>query len=38
LTPVKQWTGRFGIAITIKGWDASKTFNGGTEQPTPAKN
>jgi hypothetical protein len=37
LSPVKRWTGRFGIAITIKGWDASKTLKGGTDQPQPAK-
>lgn len=36
LNPVKRWTARFGIAITIKGWDASKTFKGGQDQPTPA--
>jgi len=35
LTPVKRWTTRFGIAITIKGWDVSKTLAGGQDQPTP---
>ncbi len=35
LTPLKRWTGRFGFAITIKGWDVSKVFSGGTSQPTP---
>jgi hypothetical protein len=36
LTPVKRWTTRFGIAITIKGWDVSKTLTGGQDQPAPA--
>jgi hypothetical protein len=35
LTPVKRWTARFGIAITIKGWDVSKILTGGQDQPTP---
>jgi hypothetical protein len=36
ITPVKRWTTRFGIAITIKGWDVSKLISGGQDQPTPA--
>ncbi len=35
LTPVKRWTSRFGIALTIKGWDISKTVKGGNDTPTP---
>jgi hypothetical protein len=35
LTPVKRWTSRFGIALTIKGWDISKTVKGGSDTPTP---
>lgn len=33
LTPVKRQTARFGIAITIKGWNVSKSTTGGTNQP-----
>lgn len=36
LTPVKRWTTRFGIAITVKGWDVSKLISGGQDQPAPA--
>lgn len=36
LTPVKRWTTRFGIAITIKGWDVSRLITGGQDQPAPA--
>lgn len=37
LTPVTRWTGRFGFAITFKGWDVSKATQGGTEQPATSK-
>jgi len=33
LTPIKRWTGRFGFAITIKGWNVSKAISGGTDSP-----
>jgi hypothetical protein len=35
-TPVKRWTTRFAIAITIKGWDVSKLITGGQDQPAAA--
>jgi hypothetical protein len=35
LTPIKRSTTRFGIAITIRGWDISKSTIGGTDQPAP---
>jgi hypothetical protein len=35
LIPEKRWTGRFGFAITLKGWDVSKAISGGAAQPTP---
>jgi hypothetical protein len=34
LTPVKRWTSRFAVALTIKGWDISKAIKGGTDTPT----
>lgn len=37
LTPSTRWTGRFAIAITVKGWDLSKSLKGGTDQPAPSK-
>jgi hypothetical protein len=37
LNAVTRWTARFGIAITFKGWDVSKTTQGGTDQPKVSK-
>jgi hypothetical protein len=37
LTPVKRWTGRFGFAITFRGWDVSKATQGGSEKPAASK-